>query len=413
MKKLMVILMILMLTAILVADQTSKTPQVIVQTERIEKDLEDVDIRIEEAMKRVEKALENLPEDRTMQFDFRIQRATPSSDTPKLGIYTTELNFERAYRMRYDYNYGVMIRSVASGGAADRAGLLADDIIMQIDGEKVLYKDHLPRLMATKSHGDTLELKIFRDEKIIDVNVYLPYPEDDPEDPTIKKVEVEKKRKLSAGYGGGSWIPVWYMGDLADVNDMISRLGFSELNEDGLFLNGGGGKGTIGKNWFIGGMGTGYSLDRKTGITLDDGKNVTRRMNYRINYGGVTLDKRFPVSNKIVTSLGFMLGWGGHSLEVSQTDGNYDWNSMEDDLENSYNNAIEMERRYIMFQPKAAAMYRLTGWLGVRAEVGYILSHSYHSGWNAVSCNDTFEIVNSPDTSFDGLTITIGPWFGF
>jgi hypothetical protein len=58
-------------------------------------------------------------------------------------------------------------------------------------------------------------------------------------------------------------------------------------------------------------------------------------------------------------------------------------------------------------------MYRVNSWLGFRAEGGYMLSYSYHNGWNADLCGDAYEVENSPNTSFDGFTISVGPWFGF
>jgi hypothetical protein len=82
-------------------------------------------------------------------------------------------------------------------------------------------------------------------------------------------------------------------------------------------------------------------------------------------------------------------------------------------MDSSSNNAIEIEKNYIMFQPKAVVMYKILDWLSIRAEGGYIISHSFTNGWNAISCDDDFEIENSPETSFDGYTISIGPWFGF
>jgi hypothetical protein len=66
-----------------------------------------------------------------------------------------------------------------------------------------------------------------------------------------------------------------------------------------------------------------------------------------------------------------------------------------------------------MFQPKATVMYRLIDWLSIRAEGGFMLSHSYTNGWDAISCEDNFEIANSPETPYQGYTISIGPWFGF
>ena len=234
---------------------------------------------------------------------------------------------------------------------------------------------------------------------------------------TITKdgMKIKKKKKLSVGHGGGGWIPVWFVDDneFTDINHVLDAYGFNGLDKKGILMQGGGGHGNVGKGWFIGGMGTRYSIDKKKGHITEDGEPVTRRMLYTNGYGGVTLDKRIALTKNLVTSLGFMLGWGGHNLQISQTDGAYNWLELNDDMDKSANNAIEIEKNYILFQPKATVMYRILDWLSIRAEGGYMLSHSYTGGWDAISCEDNFEIDNSPETPYQGYTISIGPWFGF
>jgi len=336
-----------------------------------------------------------------------------TTETPVMGVYLDDIDFEDAYEMHYDYNYGVLLDGVVKGGPADKAGLMKGDIIMEFDGVKARFEDRLTSLIKSKHVGDKVEAKFFRDEKIMTTTLILgsrkPKKEEEYEEIT-KEGKVIRKKKLSVGYGGGSWIPVWYMpkDKFEDVNEIITSCGFTKLREDGLFLNGGGGKGMIGKGWFIGGMGAGYSIDRK----IIDTTGV-KRMIFSTGYGGVTLDKRIPISRKLISAIGFMLGWGGHTIEFSNIGETYDWDSVDTQFTSSKNNYIKMEKSYIMFQPKIACLYKLTPWLGIRAEAGYLFSYSYHSGWNAKICDDTFEVKNSPETSYDGYTFTIGPWFGF
>ncbi len=335
------------------------------------------------------------------------------TETPQMGVYLDDIDFEDAYEMHYDYNYGVLLDGVKKGGPADKAGLMKGDIIMEFDGVKARFEDRLRSLIKSKHVGDKVEIKFFRDEKIMTTTLTLgsrkPKKEEEYEEIT-KEGKVIRKKKLSVGYGGGSWIPVWYVpkDKFDDINHIITSSDFTKLREDGLFLNGGGGKGTIGKGWFIGGMGAGYSIDRK----IIDTTGV-KRMKYSTGYGGVTLDKRIPLSRKLIPAIGFMIGWGGHTIEFSNIGETYDWNNLDTQLTSSKNNFIKMEKSYILFQPKIACLYKLNFWLGIRAEAGYMLSYSYHSGWNAKVCGDTFEVKNSPETSYDGYTFTIGPWFGF
>ncbi len=378
----------------------------------VEVTIDEVNQTIDEAMEEVNEALEEIESIKGIKpIVININRT--SSNTPKMGVYLADMDFEDAYKMHYPYCYGVLIKGIVPGGPSQKAGIISGDIIMEFDGKKARFEDHLVKLIKSKNLGDEVEVKLFRDEEVLVTKLVLSTLTS-KEDIIITK-DGKKKKKLSVGFGGGSWIPVWYAAkdEFEDINYVLDQYGFNGLDEKGIFMNGGGGKGNVGKGWFLGGMGAGYSIDRKRGYLIGDSLNVTRRMYYSNGFGGVTLDKRFAVSRKIITSLGFMLGWGGHTLEVSQTDGNYDWLSLNNDMDASANNFIEMKRSYIIFQPKAMLMVRIIDWLGIRAEAGYFLSHSFTSGWESVSCGDDFEIANSPDTSYDGYTISIGPWFGF
>jgi hypothetical protein len=303
--------------------------------------------------------------------------------------------------------------------------ILEDDILMEFDDRKVMDKSHMDKLLRLYEPGDKITMKVFRmgqeyvfdfvfgsrDSQFTIKNDSLKIVLKDKQEETM----VKGKKRLSVGYGGLSWIPVWFMPDLDDVNNLITDFSFSELDDSGIFMNGIGGKGNIGKNWFIGGYGVWYSKDIKRGHDLDnDGSNdVMRRMLFSTSYGGVTLDKRYALSKKFITSLGFMLGWGGYSMEVNQTNGNYDWNNANNQLAASDNNYVQFTKDFILFQPKVSLMYRVNDWLGFRAEGGYMVSYSYHNGWNAKLCEDVYEVENSPNTSFDGFTISVGPWFGF
>ncbi|MCD4797044.1 MAG: PDZ domain-containing protein [Candidatus Cloacimonetes bacterium] len=397
---------ILLLLAVMVLGSVSLYAQ-----EKLEENEINIEIQeeLDEAMEEMNEALKEI---NIKPITININKT--SSKTPKMGVYLADMDFEDAYKMHYPHCYGVLVKGITTNGPAQKAGIIGGDIIMEFDGKKVKFEDHLVNLIKSKNIGDEVEVKLYRDEETYLTKLTLSTLKHVGKDIVITK-DGKKKKKLSVGFGGGSWIPVWYVAkdEFEDINFVLNEYGFNGLDEKGIFMNGGGGKGNVGKGWFLGGMGAGYSIDRKKGYLIGDSLNVTRRMYYSNGFGGVTLDKRFAVSKRIVTSLGFMLGWGGHTLEVSQTDSNYNWDSLNDDMDASANNFIEMKRSYIIFQPKAMLMVRILDWLGIRAEAGYFLSHSFTSGWESISCGDDFEIANSPDTSYDGYTISIGPWFGF
>jgi hypothetical protein len=222
---------------------------------------------------------------------------------------------------------------------------------------------------------------------------------------------------FSHGYGGGGWIPVHFMPDLGDLNGVLNNIGFSDLPESGLLLHGGGGKGPIGNGWFIGGMGAGYTLDRKihtTVITTDGDNDVIRRMKFGTGFGGVTLDRRYKISQKFMGGMGFLLGGGAKKLEISQASGEYNWEDIGGGFSEGTNGYFKLRKGYLVFQPKAMLHYRITPWLSIRSEIGYYMGFSFKNGWEAEIGEDSFEVLQSPDSNFyDGITFTIGPWFGF
>ena len=410
-------ILILMSASLLVANENMiklDEGEPILLSQSMDEEIEEFKDEMKEMKKEIK---EDAKGKKTVKWEFKFDDDESDETTPLLGLYLKDLTFKKMYELRYDQTYGVLVTSVVRNGPAFKAGLMKDDIIMEFGGEKVKYEDHLIRLRNSHNVGDKIEVKYFRDGEVRTTTLTL----GSREHKYTKEGEVIKssKKKLSAGYGGGSWIPVWYTPELDDVNDLIKSFGFNGLKESGIFLNGGGGKGPIGKGLFIGGMGAGYSSDKKINYEVpnpdnpNDTLNVIRRMKYKTGYGGITLTKRIPFSRKIVSMAEFMLGWGGNTLEISQVDGDYNWELFDTQLEKSANNYIKIKKNYILFHPKIGLMYRITSWLGVRATVGYIMSYSYTNGWNAEIAGDVFEIKKSPETSFDGMTITIGPWFGF
>lgn len=401
-------ILILMSASLLVANENMiklDEGEPILLSQSMDEEIEEFKDEMKEMKKEIK---EDVKGRKTVKWEFKFGEDESDETTPFLGVYLKDLTFKKMYELRYDQTYGVLITGVVRNGPAFKAGLMKDDIIMEFGGEKVKYEDHLIRLRNSHNVGDKVEVKYFRDGEVRTTTLIL----GSREHKYTKEGEVIKpsKKKLSAGYGGGSWIPVWYVPDFDDVNEIISQLEFPTLSKNGLFMNGGGGKGPIGKGLFIGGMGAGCGITRKKDVTLSDSTRVTRKMKYDIGYGGVTLTKRIPFSRKLVSLVELMLGWGRTTLEILQKDGNYNWD-IEGDLDTSdHNYYVKMEKKFIALHPKVGLMYRITSWLGVRATAGYIYTYSFKPDWTA---NEDFDVVGSKNTKFSGYTFTIGPWFGF
>jgi len=404
-----------LLVAMLASSKESSAGESSEISMEIEQALEEVSIELEAAMQELETELASDPE-----INIMLGLRSKDSRTPKMGVYLSDMTFKRAWEMHYPYCHGVLITGTTGDGAARKAGLIDDDIVVEFGGTPVRHEEHLVSLIQSHAEGESVPVKYFRYGEEATTVLILQTASGDvtpiEEIVDIEDVEpVKMKKRPGVGTGGGSWYPVWYTPDFADVNQVLDGLGFETLREEGILLNGGGGKGNIGNGWMLGGMGAGYSFDRSINAAVgpDNDINVIRRMRYSFGYGGVTLDKRFPLFNKITPSVGFMLGWGGTTIEIDQTHGSLTWGEFDEALDNSYNSHLKLHKDYILFQPKATILWRFTDWLGIQVEGGYLFSYSWNKGWDNEIVEDNFEVAGSPETSLDGYTITIGPWFGF
>ena len=110
-----------------------------------------------------------------------VKRVVPSLITegfyayPYLGISSwPDIPLSEAERVGLEKTIGAMITSVVEGGPADQAGLQEDDVILEIDSNEVLnFNEMLSYLFTQTQPGDTVELSVFRDGEIIQIDLTL------------------------------------------------------------------------------------------------------------------------------------------------------------------------------------------------------------------------------------------------
>lgn len=74
---------------------------------------------------------------------------------------------------------GILIRSVEQGTPAEKAGIEAGDVVVEVDGTPVRDESHFREMIADKGPGATVTLKILRDGKPMTVKATLDvHPED-------------------------------------------------------------------------------------------------------------------------------------------------------------------------------------------------------------------------------------------
>lgn len=99
---------------------------------------------------------------------------------PMLGVRYRPITLAFAKRNSLTYNYGVIVLApdadtlaVVPGSPADKAGIKAEDILLEIDGKKIDEKNPLASLIARYRVGDTITLKIFSDGEEKEISITL------------------------------------------------------------------------------------------------------------------------------------------------------------------------------------------------------------------------------------------------
>jgi len=393
-------------------------------------DMSDVEEELAQAAVEIQETLEGMNIETGIHINIDDEG---DAARPKLGVYLSDMDFEDAYKMRYPFAHGVLVDGVTNDGAADRAGIIEDDIIMYFGGTKVLYEDHLVRLIRSKNFGDKVKVLYWRDEAqdTTVITFIAPVKKEKKESQLTMdgdKKKKDKKRRNSRGWGGGGFTPMLVQDDGAtfdDVDAIMTELGLeaSPFRDDGIVLWGGSGQGYVGNGWFLGGFGNGGGVSNKVTATHSDGVTmVERKVDFKMGMGGLTVEKRLAPFSWAVIGGGVGLGLGGIDLNVTQEDGKFSWTNLNDELIDTKSTSVKFSKSYFVVHPRANAMIKLTSWMRLRAEYGYLYGYGFSNGWKTTLGNgsfdtetDTYELVGSSG-KLDELgttTISLGLWFGF
>ncbi len=68
---------------------------------------------------------------------------------------------------------GVIVSDIQKNSPADRAGILIADIIVEINGERIITTDNMMSVMQESRAGDTWKVKVYRDKKIVTIELLL------------------------------------------------------------------------------------------------------------------------------------------------------------------------------------------------------------------------------------------------
>jgi Do/DeqQ family serine protease len=90
-----------------------------------------------------------------------------------LGVGVLELDEELAKELNLDITEGIYIDEVMHGSAAQYAGILPTDVIVEIDGKKVNNFTELKAIVDYSKVGDVLKVKVYRNGELQTIPVRL------------------------------------------------------------------------------------------------------------------------------------------------------------------------------------------------------------------------------------------------
>ena len=113
-----------------------------------------------------------------------------------LGVRIQEVTKEIAEVEKLNKPKGALIASIGSKSPADKAGLKAGDIILEFDGKNIDTMRKLPKVVAGTAVGKSVEIKIWRNKKLITKRLTLGRLESSEEFKEKKLSKTKKNKKL-------------------------------------------------------------------------------------------------------------------------------------------------------------------------------------------------------------------------
>ncbi len=90
-----------------------------------------------------------------------------------LGVYIENMDAIKAKGVGLDKPIGVLVTSVIAGKAADKAGLIVGDVVLEVEGLAVNLVNELQAKVASYDPGEEIEITIWRDEQERKIDVIL------------------------------------------------------------------------------------------------------------------------------------------------------------------------------------------------------------------------------------------------
>jgi serine protease Do len=111
-------------------------------------------------------------------------QATGRVSRGRIGVVIQEVTKELAESFGLPKAAGALVNSVEKGGAADKAGIQASDVILKFDNKDVINSNELPRMVAATKPGTKVAIQIWRKGEKKDLQITVG---ETPEEHTAKR----------------------------------------------------------------------------------------------------------------------------------------------------------------------------------------------------------------------------------
>lgn len=221
----------------------------------------------------------------------------------------------------------------------------------------------------------------------------------------------KRSRLAKMGLFGG-YTPGWLFLDVKPINAFLTAGHGAALKDDGMLMTGGAGAAYIMvlSNVRVGGMGM-SGIQKSTAL---DGNGIRRDAELSVGMGGLTFEYVVPIVERLDLAMGGMLGWGGLSLTLRQSNGGTNTWVGEQGLFGSWtggspaNVTRTLGGSFFVWAPTVNVEYAVLSWMGVRLGVSYV-GMSFPS-WDV---DGHYDLIGVPsDIKGNGLMIQAGLFVG-
>jgi len=115
-----------------------------------------------------------------------------------LGVRIQQVTKEIAEVQQLEEPKGALIAGVSEGSPAEKAGIKPGDVILEFDGKKIKTMRNLPKIVANTKVGKSVNVKIWRNKKLISKQLVLgrlesskEFLEKNKKSKKLKKTEIE------------------------------------------------------------------------------------------------------------------------------------------------------------------------------------------------------------------------------